>query len=64
MGEDFSRLWRKNEGILFDYFIIGNPILVERFSKTRPRLPANIINLTKIWDIRRQLQAMFARMPV
>lgn len=61
MREGFSWPWSKKEGILFDYFIIGNPILVERFKKTKQRLPANIINLAKIGDIRRQLQIMSAR---
>ena len=51
MGYNYSRPWRTKEGMVFDYFIVGNPILVKSFSKTRPKFPIKIINMTNIRDI-------------
>ncbi len=51
LGIGSNREWRRSEGTILDYFIVGNPILVKSFDKTRPKFPIKIINLVKIEDI-------------
>lgn len=56
MGYEFSRPWRKEAGMTLDYFIVGNPVLVKSFSKTRPRFPVRLVNLTWIMDVDQQFE--------
>jgi GNAT superfamily N-acetyltransferase len=51
LGSDFNRSWRRNEGIIYGYSIVGNPILVKSFDKTRPKFPVEVINLVRIDDL-------------
>lgn len=45
-------------GMKVKYAITGNPILIENFSKIIPRFPSLLVNLVRIRDIDKQLQAM------
>ena len=49
---------RREAGIELDYHITGNPILIRSFSKRKPKFPYNIVNLVRIKDISKQLEAM------
>ena len=57
MGDDFSNEWRRRDGVFLDYHITGNPILINSFSRKKPRFPHDIVNLVWINDIERQLEA-------
>ena len=49
---------RRKAGVKLDYHITGNPILIKSFLKRKPRFPYNIVNLVRIKDINKQLEAM------
>lgn len=49
----------KNDAdIQFDYFVTSNPFLIKSFSKNYYSFPFPVLNLVRIKDIDRQLQAM------
>jgi hypothetical protein len=51
LGIGSNREWRRSEGTILDYFIVGNPILIKSFDMTRPKFPIEIVNLVKIEDV-------------
>jgi GNAT superfamily N-acetyltransferase len=51
IGEDFS------------YWVTSNPILVEKYTETRPQLPHKVLNLVWVDDVDRQLEEMPMKHP-
>jgi hypothetical protein len=48
----------KDTGVAFSYAIVGNPILIEAYSKRYPEFPHTITNYARINDIDSQLKAI------
>ena len=52
---------KNDAGIHFDYFVTSNPFMIKSFSKNYYSFPFPVMNLVRIEDIGRQLQAMPVR---
>lgn len=53
----------KDSGVAFSYAIVGNPILIEAYSKRYPEFPHTITNFVRIKDIDAQLNAIPMQRP-
>jgi len=49
---------KNDAGIQFDYFVTSNPFLIKSFSKNYYSFPFPVLNLVRIKDIKKQLEAM------
>jgi hypothetical protein len=60
---ELSNIYAGKPGTDIVYYVSSNPVLVEKWSKTRRSFPYNVLNLVWIADVDKQLEAMPMKYP-